>query len=188
MSQRDVAFLACRILALSAAVSGVKVLSTTLYSGLALLFPNSSISSTFGNIFDWKTVALLQLPPALMLGVAFLLWNQAAWLSHRMAPADTSVPASSLEFAQWRRLSFGLLGAWILADAAANVVNSGLAWRQLAAGGANSMGMPNPHLGPFVGTVVQMAIGFWLFSGAPGVRDMAHRIRNAGRDVEAKDA
>lgn len=165
MNKREIAHLACRILAVYTillGIGGIPELST-------LLFVNSA--------FDWRSVLVQVITgvwPVVMFAIGMVIWWRAgiiaAWMvgydiqDHPLEPDDEPVRASDLQ-----HIAFSTLGLWALIDVTPRLVyNVGLA--------VFSYGDWMLHVGTawrsalsIGGVLAQVSIGVWLLFGAGSI-------------------
>ena len=169
MSKREIAALACRVLALYLG-SNIVSLVGALVSSILILFQIRASSTTLpaGSI----TALILQtvLPSVLYLVFALFLWFRADHLAARMMPGqESAVPAPAFSEQDLRSLSISIIGLTILIDGIGNLspIAAYLMHTRETDFWANK---PNSILPQTLQAAVQLGIGLFLLRGIRGTK------------------
>lgn len=168
MSLRPVASLAVKLLGLYAMLQSLSSLALTWLPGLRIV--NNQVLCSFTGCFpQWSDVV-----HTIMVGVTQLLMGAGLWwFAERVTRVlvRRNVPTFASE-ATWRFFGFGILGAFLLADSAAWL----LEFRRSAFHVSQSF----PTV---LATVVRSSVGLWLLLHTGVVRGLLN-FKNWGRDPD----
>lgn len=172
MTQRQIAALACKILALMALVSAFK--------SLPLLF-SPALTPTTGLGDSARLASYVNtLPVYLDLGAATFLWLYASKLAEHMVEDGEATVAPLAVGPELQRVAFSLLGLWTLLEAIPHLgrmlASTVLVNQQSELLQREMKGIAFPD---FVGVFLEIALGLWLLLGAAG---LVRLLRNVGRD------
>jgi hypothetical protein len=187
MNRREIAALACRILALWLFTQAATSLVTTIVEVVTLFniwdditrgANQSGISAPFG-------VLLGMSPTLVMIAIGVLLWKKADSVASRMV-SDDPAPVTSAQATREDLLgvAYSAMGMFILAS---SLPELGRTIAQLLA--ADGVGLQNQQLwqngawqGRFWGELTQIAIGLWLLLGSRGIVRALRKLQRP--DVE----
>lgn len=155
MDSRDIAKLACRLLALYFAAFALSTLAW-------------SIPSFFGS----DDVAIFALSYAanflVNAGIAFFLWRYADLIASRLMPTPSNIELGDVSFEKVQRLAFSLVGLIFAIQGASELL-------QAAALNVSTQGLTNPWDQP-VRAVIKLLLGGLLLVGAGGVTQFLSRL------------
>lgn len=184
MTQREIAALACKVLALLALINAFNSLQLVFAS--PILTPSSA---PFGEgMENMAPLAkfIYTLPFFLNLGAAAFLWLGADNLARRMVKEAEPTVAPIVVGREAQTLAFSTLGLFTIIQAIPRLgqmlINLYLLNQQDALTHRDFKGLTAPD---FVGVFLQLALGLWLLLGVAG---LARWIRTVGMDEPASKA
>ena len=184
MTKREIAALACRILAIVALFSVLQSGSYWLASVSQII--NVSAASLGNQIGQIRVLVWLQASPIVLQAfLAFLLWTQSGYISAKMVGEDDRNLVSVSFDERFERLTFSVLGAYALIYALPDFIKTLISvwsmnnqsaimrrdWSQVLPGAASSVAM--------------LLVGLGLLLGAGGISALLAKIRRAGRDAQS---
>lgn len=165
MSREDVVAVASRLFAVFLVVSALRTIGSALQA-------QQEISSITGLVYYTLPVVV----PYLL--AAALLWYFPLTVARKLLPAmrDSGSPitpgANNIA-----AIAFSVLGMWMLASA----ISDGVYWVVLLSGffsqGTSPAYLSAREKARILGTVAQVAIGFYLLFGAKGLAALLHKLR-----------
>lgn len=173
MTIKDIARLACRLMAVYTIIGAVKALN------YVIVLPGSSPEGIRASL-----IVTAFLPFILLSALAAILWYRAESLANHLAP-DRELSPGRLEIhgEDVQVIAFSLAGVLVLASAVPQLV-------QVVASVIDLYGFPQPlrETGFFItttitkatGLLIQSIIGLWLTLGSRGVVALLKKIREAG--------
>jgi len=164
MIKREIAALACKILAIYAFILSLGALSTTVWGVYTMYFSSAGgggMSPSFGPII----LVLASVPSALYLAATFYLWLSADWLASRMI-RDDGTALDIVATPALRSAAFALAGALALVQA---IPELGAAFAFIYSKSANMTrnGGFRMNAQDFVTPSIKIVVGLWLLAGAP---------------------
>jgi hypothetical protein len=170
MTKREIAALACRLLAIYALIGAFDLMAA-----FAALVVSESMSPGFvGAPVPNALVTLI--PAEIRLLVAGALWFFADGLAASMADAPDH-PKAHIVSADFRSVAFSVLGAFFLVGATANL--AAMAIQVIL---PISVGSSQFFPAELMRNLVTFALGLWLLLGARGIVRGVASLRNVGRD------
>jgi len=181
MTKREIASLACKILAIYAFI-----LSLSVVNGVLLTIAMASSSGGYGQPwFSGSTLlpALIgSVPAAIHFLCAFVLWRGGDWLAKHMVPDDSAVEEPNAGEVDWQKTGLSLIGVWMLANAAPQLLELGVrSYFDLNSLQVASTQIRSVDPLEFVGVVGRFVVGIWLFGGAPTILQMLAAPARWGR-------
>ncbi|MEX2213733.1 MAG: hypothetical protein WD768_06375 [Phycisphaeraceae bacterium] len=179
MTRREIATLACKILAL------------WMFAQTALLFGSVivvMVISLFGLVFrvdglDWQTLfaaVVLAGPAIATLIVSLFLWRKAPSLANRMVSDDpTPVTRDALDSHMLMMIASVAVGLFLLVPSLRNLAGS--VFEVLASPFSFADWWETPHWrADFISSLVGLILSAYLILGSAGIARAVHRLRNAG--------
>ncbi len=181
MTKREIAALACRVLALLGFINSFHLAGRAL--GLLAEFLQGVSALNFPPQSPWVLVAGAS-PWATLLTFSAFLWTRADSIAAQMAPLDEAEVVLDFNFSA-QRFAVWLLGVYVLLDGlprAAQVASRffGYSWRQSIDNRDWSVSGPD-----FLGVGVEVALGLWLVFGSASFVKLFGYLRRGGRDIES---
>jgi hypothetical protein len=192
MTQREIARLACKVLAVWAIIDAFKYLHYSSRQIWALFEAWSSFSSSWGGTISSAITILL---PFLQIAVGIWLWRRAgvvaAWMTgHNLQdeqdePDVIHVPAD-LDAVQ--SVVISMMGVWVLVDAVPALAGQLAALLPILDTGRSDFDdwANRSAAMSLIWLISRLAIGIWLIFGAAGIVRMLKRIRYAGLHPEER--
>ena len=188
MTKREIAVLACRILALVAALYLLQASSSLLNLLSVVIGPivNPSLPSPSPSLTtpSLLSIILALSPLALLLIFALFLWTQADFLSAKMVGEDDENRVTLPTDQNAQALAFSVVGAYLMTQALPQAAR--MMTKFLVVSNAAPLvhrdwtGLEAPD---FTFVAAQLALGFWLIFGARGFIALLHHLRRVGRDA-----
>ena len=188
LTPRDVAYVACRLLAFTLVVLGIGRFFGTLTLIVTQLWETYQLGS------DWTTsilIALLTLMVMTYFGLMWLVWSNAGWISHKLVPEERNsaiwprVRLIDLQVAAYSAIGlvFFIYGIETMASLAVNIVRV--------------LRMMNPDYaltdwlfsGDMFSALTRTVLGLILMIRSRGIVRLINSLRTAGRpEIEESDA
>lgn len=173
MTRREIAQLACKILALFVLCQALGYLYQTV---AFLVFEISSMirgglsTSSFGPNMAFASIGVG------MLLLSYILWWQSSRIGSRMVAADpTPVTASSLDQASVFSIAMSVVGAFIAIKTLPELVGTLVFLR----GVRSSQYLPDAHMQVRLWTgVAKLMLAIWLLFGSRGIVNVIRRVRS----------
>jgi len=173
MSKREIASLACKILALSVVVQGIIRLGSMV---------TTLVARSIRGPGDWSVtvygVCSSGFMGMLLLLLAWLIWAKSERLAVRMVGAEeTPESGRSISQEEWINIAAGAVGILLLAVGVRSLVRS-VVWSCVAVGSGARTTIDTPGI---VAAVVEIALGGWLVVGSKRMVRRIWRLRTMGR-------
>ena len=190
LTPRDIAYLACRILAFSLFILNL----TQLFSQLTLIVMQLWESYRLGG--DWSTflmIALIILLTALYLGLIWLLWSNAQWISRKIVPDERNSSVwSRVRLVDLQVAAFSAIGLVFFVKGVQSITLIALhVSRVMRYVSPDETAMDWLLSGDSLYSIVGIVLGLILMVGSRGVVRMINGLRGSSRptrdDSDAED-
>ena len=175
MTRRDIAFLACRILALWLFVQAALNLSAVLVMFTALA------ASMFGHT-PWRARFVMTLisglPGVVQFVAGVLLWWKSAWFARRMAPAEETEGVTALLDARTvMAIACAAVGLFLAVPAVRQLAQFLLVAVRYSDEDLYSNGTGIDFVTQVLPAILQALLAIWLIFGARGIARVVHVMR-----------
>ena len=187
MTQREIARLCCKIIAIYALIRSIE----SVYGITSIFYMWPILADSGGVDIGWDVYAAVflgALPPVVLAAVALFFWNQsgiiAAWItghnpqdqSDETDPITKDIGAKDLQV-----VAFATIGLWAIVNSISSLVSSAgrLASTFSTSSDENSLLLIISQL---ASPVIVLCLGFWLLFSARGLVQLLYKLRNVGLD------
>ena len=192
MTQREIARLCCKIIAIYALIRSIESVE-----GITSIFYMWPILADGGAIeIGWNVYAAVflgALSPVVLAAVAIFFWRQsgiiAAWITGHNLQDEPDEPDSNPKRVGAKDLqvvAFATIGLWAIISSFSKLI-SAIAWIAFRYPSATDEFVLRNTV-QVIGPLILLCVGFWLVFGARGIVQLLYKLRNVGLDENEQSA
>ena len=187
MTQREIARLCCKIIAIYALIRSIE--SVNGITSFLYMFPVLADGGSVGIHWNvYVAVFLGALPPVVLAAVAVFFWRQsgniAAWIigqNLQNEPDETDPIPKRVGAQDLQVVAFATIGLWAIVSSISRFISSA-AWgarNYLSSSEESSLFIIISHL---ASPLILLILGIWLLFSARGFVRLLYKLRNVGLD------
>ena len=193
MTQREIARLCCKIIAIYALIQSIESLQVGIMN-IMMMWPLYQRSGSIG--LPWNSyvgVFFSMATPVMLAAVAIFFWRQsgiiAAWITGHNLQDEADEPDSNpkrISAKELQVVAFATIGLWAIVSSLSQLI-SAIAWMVFSTTSMKEELLLRNTV-RVIGLLFVLCLGFWLLFGARGIVQLLYKLRNVGLDENERSA